>query len=240
MFTQHFMGKSTVASCCCSRLCVRTTSIQDWVSLQRVMGRTTSRSVLTSWPSASASLLFWSVGTAQYFAVQSKHEPLELMTGYWSSPNVVFQRNWTSSHPSSLTFSWPRMLWLTSPSSTHLWPTLQVNLTKWIGTIFNARLTNIYKMESSENQFQQFVCSDFTHRVLTRSDRRVAPKLQVLQHVGVACGCDPLLRGHVRHQLVGRAGHSAHRPRPLHLRLLQEAWWKKKKTQKKIKHKSRS
>lgn len=120
------------------------------------------------------------------------------------------------------------MLWLISPSSTHLWLTPQVNLAKEIGTIFKTRLTNIYNMESSEKLFQQLVCSDFTHRVLTRSDHRVAPKLQVLQHVGVACGCDPLLRGHVRHQLVGRAGHSAHRPRPLHLRLLQEAWWKNK------------
>lgn len=42
-------------SCYDSRLCVRTTSIQGWGCLQRVMGRTTSPSAVTSWPSASAS-----------------------------------------------------------------------------------------------------------------------------------------------------------------------------------------
>lgn len=82
----------------------------------------------------------------------------------------------------------------------------------------------IIKMESSEKQFQQLVSSDFTYHVLTLSGHRVAPKLQVLQHVGVAGWCDSLLRSDVCHQLVGSSGHSAHRPCPLHLRLLQETW----------------
>lgn len=54
------------------------------------------------------------------------------------------------------------------------------------------------------------------------SHHRVAPQLQVLQHVGVSCWGDPVLCGNVCHQLVGSSGHSAHRPRSLHLRQLQE------------------
>lgn len=54
-------------------------------------------------------------------------------------------------------------------------------------------------------------------------DVRVAPQLQVLQHVGVSGRSDPVLRGDVRHQLVGGSPDQRHRSGTVHLRQLQEA-----------------
>ncbi|KAL0149758.1 hypothetical protein M9458_054948, partial [Cirrhinus mrigala] len=47
-------------------------------------------------------------------------------------------------------------------------------------------------------------------------------ELQVLQHVGVSGRGDPVLCGHVHHQLVGGSPDQRHRLIPLHLRQLQE------------------
>lgn len=74
----------TCCGCDC-RLCVRTTSIQDWVFLQRVMGRTTSLSVVMSWPSALASPSSSSVGCCTHHCC-SIHTHLK---------NLHIKRNWT-------------------------------------------------------------------------------------------------------------------------------------------------
>lgn len=51
----------------------------------------------------------------------------------------------------------------------------------------------------------------------------MAPQLQVLQHVGVPGRSRAVLRGHVRHQLVGSLDDRRHCSGPLHLCELQEA-----------------
>lgn len=51
---------------------------------------------------------------------------------------------------------------------------------------------------------------------------RMEAELQVLQHVGVSGRGDPVLCGHVHHQLVGGPPDQRHRLIPLHLRQLQE------------------
>lgn len=55
------------------------------------------------------------------------------------------------------------------------------------------------------------------------ADARVAPQLQILQHVGFPGRSHTVLRGDVCHQLVGGAPHQRHRSGPLYLRQLQEA-----------------
>ena len=51
----------------------------------------------------------------------------------------------------------------------------------------------------------------------------MASQLQILQHVGVSGRSGPVLRGDVRHQLVGGSAHQRHRAGAVHLRQLQEA-----------------
>lgn len=158
-------------------------------------------SVLTSWPSSSASLSFWLVGS-----VPSEHNPLDLNGWMLKLSQCCLSAELNIIAPIISNF------FLASYALINF-SVFHASLANSPGKLSKHVNVNIYCT------FSLSCCYISFHvRIICR--HRVAPKLQVLQHVGVACGGDPVLRCHVCHQLVGRSGHSAHRPRPLYLRLL--------------------